>query len=216
MFTMPAVEDVTDQQYEYLIRLAGIYDGTAFHTTWDRIGITLTRPVEEELQRRDEEACAETDFYTFIDLDGNPAGHLEQALHQVEGPAKEAIANIVHPASGSSRRHRMIATRSPCSWHSRWSEGNDDVARSSCTQRGCQVAGLRARGRHDDVDAGVDGDGQIGDHPRQRPVEVGVPLRYLESLDPHLTVSPAPAHAHGTCSVRTRPQVRQSIHAPQN
>jgi hypothetical protein len=45
-------------------------------------------------------ASAETDFYTYIDLEGNPAGHLEQALGHVEGRAAKAISGITHPLFG--------------------------------------------------------------------------------------------------------------------
>lgn len=45
-------------------------------------------------------ASAETDFYTFIDSDGNPAGHMEQALGVIEADASAAISRITHPVFG--------------------------------------------------------------------------------------------------------------------
>lgn len=46
------------------------------------------------------DAGVEKDFYTYIDLKGEPAGHLEQLLSHIEGRASAAIANIVHPTFG--------------------------------------------------------------------------------------------------------------------
>lgn len=45
-------------------------------------------------------ASAETDFYTYIDLDGKPAGHMEQVLGVIEGGAAAAIDRITHPIFG--------------------------------------------------------------------------------------------------------------------
>ncbi len=45
-------------------------------------------------------ASAETDFYTYIDLDGNPAGHMEQVLGVIEADASAAIGRITHPTFG--------------------------------------------------------------------------------------------------------------------
>jgi hypothetical protein len=49
-------------------------------------------------------ASAETDFYTFIDLDGNPAGHMEQVLGVIEADASTAIGRITHPLFGQFPR----------------------------------------------------------------------------------------------------------------
>jgi hypothetical protein len=45
-------------------------------------------------------ASAETDFYTHIDLDGNPASHMEQVLGVIEADASAAIGRITHPTFG--------------------------------------------------------------------------------------------------------------------
>ena len=45
-------------------------------------------------------ASAETDFYTYINLDGNPAGHMEQVLGVIEAGASAAISRITHPLFG--------------------------------------------------------------------------------------------------------------------
>lgn len=45
-------------------------------------------------------ASAETDFYTYIDLDGKPAGHMEQVLGVIEAGASAAIGRITHPIFG--------------------------------------------------------------------------------------------------------------------
>ncbi|MEV4351703.1 DUF4238 domain-containing protein [Actinoplanes sp. NPDC049596] len=45
-------------------------------------------------------ASAEVDFYTFIDTDGQPAGHLEQMLGAVEASGSAAIGRIVNPLLG--------------------------------------------------------------------------------------------------------------------
>ena len=46
------------------------------------------------------DAGVEKDFYTYIDLKGEPAGHLEQLLSHIESRASAAIANIVPPTFG--------------------------------------------------------------------------------------------------------------------
>jgi hypothetical protein len=45
-------------------------------------------------------ASAETDFYTYIDLDGNLSGHMEQVLGVIEAGASAAIGRITHPLFG--------------------------------------------------------------------------------------------------------------------
>jgi hypothetical protein len=45
-------------------------------------------------------ASAETDFYTYIDRDGNPAGRMEQVLGVIEAGASGAIGRITHPLFG--------------------------------------------------------------------------------------------------------------------
>jgi hypothetical protein len=45
-------------------------------------------------------ASTETDFYTYIDLSGNPAGHMEQILGVIEAGASAAIGRITHPIFG--------------------------------------------------------------------------------------------------------------------
>ncbi|MFF5056705.1 DUF4238 domain-containing protein [Micromonospora sp. NPDC000663] len=45
-------------------------------------------------------ASAETDFYTYIDLNGDPAGHMEQVLGVIEAGASAAIGRINHPTFG--------------------------------------------------------------------------------------------------------------------
>ncbi|HET8682953.1 MAG TPA: DUF4238 domain-containing protein [Micromonosporaceae bacterium] len=60
------------------------------------------------------DAATEKDFYTYIDLNGEPAGHLEQLLSHIEDQASSAIANIVHPTFGgfppSPEEKHYIAT----------------------------------------------------------------------------------------------------------
>jgi hypothetical protein len=62
--------------------------------------LAIEKPGGRRYPARPKNIGAETDFYTYIDLDGNPAGHLEQALGHVETAAAAAIGRITHPVFG--------------------------------------------------------------------------------------------------------------------
>jgi hypothetical protein len=62
--------------------------------------VVVEKPGGRQYMTSPKTASAETDFYTYIDLEGKPAGHLEQVLGYVEGRAAEAVARITHPLFG--------------------------------------------------------------------------------------------------------------------
>ncbi len=63
--------------------------------------LVIEKPGGRRYPARSKNISAETDFYTYIDFDGNPAGHLEQALGYMEAEAAGAISRITHPVFGT-------------------------------------------------------------------------------------------------------------------
>lgn len=59
--------------------------------------LVVEKPGGKRVKASIKDAGTEKDFYTYLDRDGRPAGHLEQLLSQIEGKASTAIAHMLHP-----------------------------------------------------------------------------------------------------------------------